>query len=93
VIANPNPLPPESRRPVSVGPIEALEDVRQMFGGDSLPVICDPDSDAIQLHDVKVDAGNGKVVHEEIAGENEQEGRKTNSLSQGKHQGLDSPRP
>jgi hypothetical protein len=36
-------------RPVSVGPIEALEDVRQMFGGDSLPVICDPDSDAIPL--------------------------------------------
>jgi len=27
-----------------------------------------------KLHDVKVDAGNGKVVHEEIAGENEQEG-------------------
>ncbi len=27
-----------------------------------------------KLHDVKVDAGNGKVVHQEIAGENEQEG-------------------
>src|SRR6266849_6447466 len=27
-----------------------------------------------KLHDVKVDAGNGKVVHQEIADENEQEG-------------------
>ncbi len=74
MIANPNPLPPESRRPVSVGPIEALEDVRQMFGGIPSPLSAPQIRMPSKLHDVKVDAGNGKVVHQEIAGENEQEG-------------------
>ncbi len=42
-----------------------------------------------KLHDVKVDAGNGKVVHQEIAGENEQEGEEDllPAISQGEHSG------
>jgi len=41
----PKPSPTAAARPRAIGAVEAVEDVRQIFGGDALAGVADPEDD------------------------------------------------